>query len=263
MAKGPRSWRQVLFYLFQCQPELRLHPALTGTLVVPYYIKRTEGIGSNEGLSDVKLQLTYGFHLDPGTGFSRNTAEDTAITLEGKERTYLAASAMLSIPSGDHRQRLDDGSVDPGMQPGFGAPAYTLGLTAARAFGPLTINAEVSADFFTERDNFQFGSELRGNLAGVYKLYGNTSSAISKVACILELNYLHLGRDREDGEGLDGTGGDILYVSPGLRFALPGNANLRMLVKLPVWKSLNEESDQQGAEGLEKYRLITTVSFCF
>jgi hypothetical protein len=41
------------------------------------------------------------------------------------------------------------------------------------------------------------------------------------------------------------------------------NANLGLLVKFPVWKDLNEENQQQGAEGLEKYRVITTLSFYF
>lgn len=61
------------------------------------------------------------------------------------------------------------------------------------------------------------------------------------------------------------TGGNILYLTPGARFSLPkaGNANLGLAVKIPVWKDLNEQGEQQGAEGLEKYRVIGTLSFFF
>ncbi len=61
------------------------------------------------------------------------------------------------------------------------------------------------------------------------------------------------------------SGGNILYVSPGLRlaFARLYNANFELLVKVPVWKNLNEQEEQQGAEGLEKYRAIPTLSFFF
>jgi len=31
-------------------------------------------------------------------------------------------------------------------------------------------------------------------------------------------------------------------------------------VKVPVWSALNEESEQQGGEGTEDYRLILTIS---
>ncbi|MBC7962543.1 MAG: hypothetical protein H7Y05_06330 [Steroidobacteraceae bacterium] len=254
------------FTFFNANLSYGFTPALMGTFIVPYYIKRTENNGSNEGVADVKLQLTYGFHYDPVTGFSRNTASDSAISSESPtDRTWLAVSAMASIPNGDHNQALRDGTVDPGMQSGFGAPSYTLGLSAARAFGSLTMNAEVSTDIFSERENFQFGSELRGNLAGVYELYGNTNNSLSRLDGILELNYLHLDRDREGGIGEQGTGGDILYLSPGLRMSFPAfrNANLGLLVKLPLLKSLNEKNLQQGAEGLEKFRLISTLSLYF
>jgi hypothetical protein len=253
------------FSFFNANMSFGFTPAAMGTFIVPYYVKRQDELGSNKGLSDVKFQLTYGFHHDPGVGFSRNTAEDTAVSLEGKQRTYLAVSFMYSIPTANVHRKLADGSSDPGMQTGFGGAAYTMGISAARAFGAVTLNGEVSADVFTEKDNFQFGPEARVNAAGVYELYGDPGSALSKIDGILELNYLHLGRDREFGEGLSGTGGDILYLSPGMRFSFPGmqNANLGLLVKVPVWKDLNEEQEQQGAEGLEKYRIITTLSFFF
>jgi len=239
-------------------------PAFMGTVIVPYSIKRQDGFGENEGLADVKFQVTYGFHYDPGVGFSRNTAEDTAVTLEGKKRIYLAVSFMASIPTGDYHQQLG-GNVDPTMQPGFGAPSYTLDVSAARAFGSLTLNADLGADFFTARENFQFGTEMRANLAGVYELYGNTRSFLSKLDGILELNFLHIDRDQENGVGVVASGGNILYLSPGVRFSFPSiqNANLGLLVKVPVWKDLNEQDQQQGSEGLEKYRLIVTLSFYF
>jgi hypothetical protein len=252
------------FTFFNATMSYGFSPAVTGTFIVPYYIKRQDELGANRGLSDMKLQFTYGFHHDPGAGFSRNTAEDTAVTMEGKKRTYLAVSFMMSFPTGQFHKQLG-GEVDPGMQPGFGAPAYTMGISAARAFGSLTVNGELSADVFTARENFQFGSEVRANLAGVYELYGDPKSFVSKLDGILEVNYLHLGRDQENGEGLEATGGNILYLAPGARFSFPSlsNANLGLLVKLPVWKDLNEEEQQQGAEGLEKYRAIMTLSFFF
>jgi len=245
-------------------------PALSGTLVLPYYIKRTEDNGENKGMADIKFQLTYGFHYDPQTGFSRNTAGDSAVSMDSQiNRTWLGLSAMMSIPNGDYNKALDDGTVDPGMQTGFGAPSYTFGLTAARVFGPVTLNGELSTDFFQSRNEgdttFQFGSELRGNLAAVSELYANDKNFISKADGILELNYLHLERDRENGKGQEATGGNVLYLSPGFRLSLPSlqNANLGLLVKVPVWKKLNEQGQQQGAEGLEQYRLISTLSFYF
>jgi len=79
------------------------------------------------------------------------------------------------------------------------------------------------------------------------------------------LNLLHISRDEQGGDRLRVTGGTILYVTPGLRFSFPRlqNANLGIAVKIPTLKSLNEQAEQQGSEGLEKYRAIMTLSFYF
>lgn len=248
-------------------------PALMGTFIVPYYVKRQETLGTNEGMADVKLQFTYGFHYDPGVGFSRNTSNDSAMSMDVQNgRTWLSTSFMMSIPNGDHNMTRpgDNGHPDRGMQPGFGAPSFTFGAAAARAIGPVTLNADFGADIFMPRSDqdgsFQYGSELRANLAGVYEVYGNNSSFLSKLDGILELNYLHLDHDRADGVNDMGSGGNILYLSPGLRFSFPSlqNANLGVLCKFPVWKNLNDSNfNAQGGEGTERFRLISTLSFYF
>jgi hypothetical protein len=176
---------------------------------------------------------------------------------------------MMSFPNGDHNKAIN-GIYDTGLQTGFGAPAYTLGIAAARTVGPVTLNGELSTDIFTPRgdqDNssFQYGSELRANLAGVYELYGNTNSFLSKLDGILEFNFLHIDHDRANGANVASSGGDTLYLSPGLRLSFPSiqNANLGVLVKVPVWKDLNRQNEQQGSEGLENFRIISTLSFYF
>ncbi len=102
-------------------------------------------------------------------------------------------------------------------------------------------------------------------MAGVYELYGKAGAFLQTIDGILEFNVLNLARDQENGEKLTASGGTILYLSPGMRFSFPSiqNANLGVLVKIPVIKSLNEKSEQQGSEGLEKYRAIVTLSFFF
>ncbi len=63
---------------------------------------------------------------------------------------------------------------------------------------------------------------------------------------LLELNFLNLARDWQGGEGLTATGGNVLCLSPGFRFAFPKlqNANLGLLIKIPIFKNLNEQNQQ-------------------
>ena len=241
-------------------------PSLTGSLFLPYNIKRQDDLGSLKGIGDVKFLLNLGLNYDPSVKAIRlNSTKDTAVSLEETKKTYLSLFGGFTLPTGKNRKELGE-EIDPGMQPGFGSHSFTLGASAARQItGPLTLVAETAYEIFTRKENFKFGNEWRANLAGVYELYGKPEKFISKIDGILELNLLHISRDEEGKEKLGATGGTILYLSPGLRFSFPKlwNANLGLMLKFPTLKRLNEKNEQQGAEGLEKVRIIGTLSFYF
>lgn len=241
-------------------------PYLTGNLFLPYNIKRQDDLGSTRGIGDIKLLFNLGFHYDPSLkGIRLNTAQDTAITLEGAKKTYLSLFGGFTLPTGKNRKELG-GDIDPGMQPGFGSPTYTIGFSATRQLtDALTLAADTSYEIFSRKDRFKFGNEWRANLAGVYELYGKPEGFISKIDGILEMNLLNIARDEEGREKQRATGGTILYLSPGLRLSFPKplNGSLGLMLKFPTLKDLNEKREQQGAEGLEKVRAIVTLSIYF
>ncbi len=240
-------------------------PYLTGSFSVPYNIKREDSAGSNSGIGDIRFSAILGFNHSSGNGFRLNSPKEDSISLEAVKKTFFTLYGGVTLPTGRSKMELA-GEVDPGMQPGFGSPSFTAGMNAGRGiFKSLSVVADMSMDYFTRRDNFKFGNEYRFNLAGVQELYGKPEGFIAKIDGILELNLLHISRDEEGGEGQRATGGTILYVTPGMRFSFPRfqNANLGMAVKIPALKSLNEQSEQQGSEGIEKYRAIATLSFYF
>jgi hypothetical protein len=254
------------FTFFNLGLSYGITPFLTGSLFLPYNIKRQDDLGSTKGIGDVKFLFNLGFNYDPSIkGIRLNTPQDTAISLEGAKRTYLSLFGGFTLPTGKNRKELGE-EIDPGMQPGFGSPSYTIGLSATRQLtGALTLAADTSYDIFTRKARFKFGNEWRANLAGVYELYGKPEGLISKIDGILELNLLHLSRDEEGREKQRATGGTILYLSPGLRFSFPRpfNGSIGLMLKFPTLKDLNEKKEQQGAEGLEKVRGMVTLSFYF
>lgn len=240
-------------------------PYLTGSFSVPYNVKRQDSLGSNSGVGDIRFSGILGFHHEPGKGFRLNTAKEGAISLGEVKKTFFTFYGGLTLPTGKSNMELG-AEVDPGMQPGFGSPSFTLGFNGGRAvLHSLSLVADTSFDMFTRRDDFRFGNEYRFNLAAVQELYGKPEKFIAKIDGILEWNLLHISRDEQGGEQLRATGGTILYVTPGMRFSFPRfqNANLGIAIKIPVYKNLNEQDEQQGAEGLEKYRAIVTLSFFF
>ncbi len=251
------------FQFYQMGVSHGLTDYLTATAILPYNIKSQDGLGSTRGFGDGKVLLTLGFNYAPGEGLQLNGEDDTAVNLGTSDKTYFGVITGLTMPTG--RYNIDfGGGVDSGQQPGFGTPTLTAGLSMTRGVTEnFNIAADVSADFFLERKNGdKFGNEFRANLAGVLELYADQEAFVRRVDGVLELNYLHITRDETARVAELGTGGRILYLTPGVRVQV-GDVNVGAGVKLPIASALNERSLQQGSEGLEKFRLIMTVSTFF
>ena len=245
-------------------------PWLSLYAFLPYHDKVDEnGFHNTHGFADVAVNATLGFKYDDGFRLvpekeSLDDLEDWHFTLYGG----------ATLPTGDPNLRDRDGNIDKGKSTGFGEPTFTVGATASKMLDERwTVNFDVSNLWFQENtydadpahggEKFtgQFGDEFRFNTAVIYKAYTNPEARF-RIDGLVELNYLHLGRDKEDGVAESGTGGHILYVMPGVR-AYWENVSFALGVKLPTWTDLNEEDEQQGAEGKEDYRLIFSVSALF
>jgi len=240
-----------------------LTPYLSAFLFVPYSVKMQDTLGKSYGGADASLWFYLGGSYDPARGFRLNSKEDTAVSLETSKTTYFSLNVAASAPTGEsHNHDRFGEEFERGMQPGFRSPYVNVGFTATRqAFvRGLTFSADTQYAIFTQKDDFKFGNEFRADVAGVYDLWTKTGGW--SLQPVLELNLLNVAKDQEDGRGIANSGGTILYLSPGLRFNV-APVSLGILFKLPAWKDLNKQSEQQGAEGLEKFRAIVALSVFF
>ncbi len=238
-------------------------PYLSVYLFVPYYTKKLEDNSFNtSGFADISLMAVLGFKYDEGFMLIPETE-----SLDDLMDWHFTVYGGLTIPTGDPNIRDANGNIDPGMSLGFGKPTITLGFSATKQF---TDNMTFVFDtnylkFFEYKYNdgtkYQFGDEFRMNTAITYRVLTSEKNKF-RLDLDFELNYLNLGRDKENGIGLKGTGGKILYTLYGLR-AYYKTISVGLGVKIPSWTDLNEESLQQGAEGKEKYRIIFTFSTLF
>jgi len=251
------------FKFFQLGVSHGLTDYLTATAILPYNMKTQDSLGTIQGVGDPKFLLTLGMNYSDGEGFQLNGEDDTAVNLGNSDKTYFGIIGGFTMPVG--RNQIDRGAgVDGGQQPGFGVPTATLGLAVTKGLSErLTVAAETTVELYaTGRGGDRFGSEFRANLAGIYELHADKEAWLSRVDGILELNYLRLSRDQTARVHELGTGGGILYLTPGVRMQM-GDVNVGAGVKIPVVKALNERPLQQGSEGLENFRLIFTVSTFF
>ncbi|MBK6741592.1 MAG: transporter [Hydrogenophilales bacterium] len=238
-------------------------PWLSGYLFQPYNIKKDEAGGMNSrGFTDLSMMGVVGFKYD-----ERFMLVPANESLDDLMDWHFTAYAGASLPTGDANHRLRDGSIDPGKSLGFGKSSFSYGLTATRQ---LSDNATAVFEAnqirfqtyeYDSGDRVRFGTENRLNGALSYRLMTDPASKF-RLDGNVELNYLSLGRDVENGIGAEATGGDMIYGVVGVRL-YKDNMSLGLALKKPIWTDLNEEDLQQGAEGKEKYRFIATFSALF
>lgn len=230
---------------------------------LPYYTKALDDSTTTSDFHDINLMGVVGFVWDEGLKLVRGNE-----SLDDMTDWHFTAFANVTLPTGEANAKDADGNlIDPGLQTGFGAPSWMVGVSTTKWFGNAwTFVADTSYNSFLEYEYFdgtekKFGDEVRLNAALCYKIFGDNDKKL-RIDYNAEANALFLGRDKENGVAEDATGGNILYTTQGVRLFYK-NSSAALGVKLPIWTDLNEEADQQGAEGKEDYRLVFTFSTLF
>lgn len=236
---------------------------LSGYVFVPFTSKVMEDNSYNTaGFTDISLFLQMGFKWDQGLHLTPKTE-----SLDDLEDWHFTVYGGATLPTGDANIADGAGNIDPGMSLGFGNPSY---LAGANATNMVTSHATLILDFsgiwfqeytYADCNRAEFGTEYRANVAWTQRLLTSLESKL-RFDGILEANYLSLGRDRTNGQAEPATGGQILYLQPGVRLYVT-NFSAAVGVKLPTWTDLNKEDLQQGAEGTEDFRIEFTFSVLF
>lgn len=240
-----------------------LRPWLSAYLFQPINVKAQEEIGRNAGVGDPNLMLVLGFKYDEGF---RLVPEKES--LDELMDWHMSVYASCSVPAGPTERKDGAGApFAPDMQTGFGAPSPMIGVAVLKQLsGGVTWLADANYQHFFPHEysfaRYRFGGESRLGTAAAFRLFGSPSFRLDVVT---ELSGLHLQRDQESNaagamESLRSSGGTMLYGGAGLR-SYVGPLSVAVAGKRAVLKSLNEQADQQGSEGLERFRLTLAVSF--
>lgn len=240
-------------------------PWLSVYALQPFSIKAQDTLGSTEGFGDTNLMVSLGFKYDEGFRLipERESLDDLM-------DWHFSFALGTTLPVGKTERKDKSGEYfAPDMQSGFGLPSPTLSLAVAKQFlTDLTWLSEVNFQYFFSHEysytKYQFGAETRFNNALVYRLFARGAFRLDLMA---ELGLLNLQRDWERGDDgkmadMKASGGTILYAGGGLRSNL-GRLSLALGIKKGALSSLNEGSDQQGSEGLERFRMSATMSYAF
>ncbi len=226
---------------------------------------------TNASFSDISCMMVFGFKYDRGLKLVPKTE-----SLDDMMDWHFTLYSGFSIPTGNpnifDNARDTLGEFEPDMATGFGKPSVSFGISATKqfvSFPILTYTMESNYIKFFEYTydfrnpdgslkRYKFGDEFRANAALTFRTLKIPSKKF-RLDFSLEAGYQMNKRDVEDGTPCTGSGGKILYGTLSTRVYYKA-FSLGFGIKKPVWKSLNEDAEQQGGEGKEKERVIITVS---
>ena len=153
----------------------------------------------------------------------------------------LVASAGLEMPTGDYKVvastgLFDVGILDPMLQPGSGSWDVLLSAQASKRLttGGLDMTGAFSYQINTTNPlEYSFGDDLIASLGASYP-FG------SRVRGSMQTKWAHRGRSAYKGEGVASTGGDILYVIPGLSVTAASKLSVYVYMLVPTYRYVNE-----------------------
>ena len=149
--------------------------------------------------------------------------------------------AGVEMPTGEYRlvspeALFDVGVLDPMLQPGSGSWDVLLNAQASRRLGAggLDLTGAFSYQANTTNDlGYSYGDDAIASLALARPLAPRLRGS-------LQLKWAHRGRSEYRGEGVESTGGSIVYAIPGLVATLPARLSVYLFLPIPVYRYVNE-----------------------
>lgn len=209
-------------------------------------------LGSSEGIGDLSLLGQYRFaHSDEGN--------------------WLAAIvAGVKVPIGATHERNRQGErFETEHQPGTGSLDPLLGVAFTKGLGSASLDASLLYQISTEgAQATELGDRLQYNLALTYRLdggevpHGHDGEAEaphghSAWDLILELNGEREGRQKIAGDSDPHSGGNIIYLSPGIRHVSASGWSAAVSVGIPIEQRIRLSHPEQA------WRMTAAISRSF
>ncbi len=125
--------------------------------------------------------------------------------------------------------------LPPSLQPGSGSVDGIVGLAGFHNMDRLSFYADVQGKLNTEgAQDFRAGNRLFYDLSADYVLLPSRNMFV-----LLELNGVSTSQADQAGRTVRDSGGQLLFISPGLQYLPVPNLILETSVQVPIYRDLN------------------------
>ena len=202
-----------------------------------------ESLGDVEGIGDTTFYGQYRFFKNEGSNVS--------------------ALFGIKAPTGKTSRRSDDSELlETEFQPGSGSWDGIIGLSFTQEMGALSFDASTVYTITSEgAQDTDLGDIFSYNFALSYRLFGQQGLSYDRpkfaLDTILEFNGEWRDKEETNNHKDDNSGGNIAYISPGLRFSAGNNVSIGASFGIPIVQDTN------GDQVEPDYRIITSINVNF
>jgi len=205
-------------------------------------------VGYYRGSNFIDAEDEDGPGGDPAESATADPAGLTDTWLTAKYRLMRGVHGHLSVlggvklPTGDDDDTLDDFErLEPSSQAGSGSVDYRAGLAYSRYLTPrVTLDGSALYTLRTEAHDFEVGDRADVALAMAYRLTEDVR-AFHAWSVFGELAGAWLDEDEDEGVANENSGGEILYLSLGVRDRIDQRWALSLAPSLPIYQDENGE----------------------
>lgn len=174
--------------------------------------------------------------------------------------TRMSILAGLKLPTGDTNVRNDQGEeAEMTLQPGTGSVDPLIGASVTHNFSaadrqfPSLASALVRIPGSDGRFGYRAGADAVMSAGTAYAM-------ASRLTALLQVNFRY--RDRDDagdapGIAEENTGGEYLYITPGVKLGLADRVELLTYVQVPVFQRVN------GIQIVSRWNLLCGLTYGF
>jgi hypothetical protein len=209
--------------------------------------EREDVSGDAQGIGDVSLMTRYTFSLD-----------------HSLDRTTLVAGVLgVKLPTGNTHQHNDQGEyLDSHLQLGTGSTDVLVGLSVDHAVNRISMSANVLASFPNDGETgdqaHRFGNSVNYDVTGKFRLQsGSPGSQPDTWFVAMGINGEYREHEQLDGETVHDSGGNTLYLTPGVEFVHGGNWIVEVIYQYAIHHHFNET--QLG----EDYKVYASLTHLF
>ncbi len=176
---------------------------------------------------------------------------------------FLSVGAGLKLPTGSTNKSFSTpmGPKQPNqtqpMQLGSGSFDYMAELGASKILPNSRIDAHMMYVLTTEgKNDYEFGNKFKWNLGYSY--------AINKYFDVqLELDGLHFAKNKYKGNSIDSSGGNFIYVTPGIHIIPSKKYDLSLGYSHMIHRNNNYDTNSNTGGLSEDYRIIFRAGYNF